>query len=538
MTPILDLTVDWESLLESPAREALEATILPPFLRVQRWFGGKARGLKAVRISDWAPLPTSGAVAFLVLLEVELSDGAADLYFAPLGITAGAAWPPSKSDHVLARLRGPGGEATLHDALADEAADDALLEAIERGKEFAMKSGRICAFPTAAYAELRGQTKESLPAVLKTATSSNSLVLYGQHLMMKLFRRLEIGVNPDFEIGRFLTEKSRFDRIPKAAGAMEYHRPGCAPVTLAFLQELVAHQGDGWTHALDALTHFFGKAAQRKDDAPLHERSLLEIADSDPTPAAVETVGTFLGSAATLGRRTAELHLALADGGGNPDFTPEALTPADWKALAADTREQARLALPALRAVHPQGDVSALEGLLTSLQVKPLTLDAGKIRCHGDYHLGQVLWVDDDFVILDFEGEPTRTIDERRAKQSPLKDVAGMLRSFDYAAYAGLFAFTQDRPNDFTGLAPWAELWRRGVSAAFLRSYRATAANAAFLPDNPEAFSALLDAFVLNKAFYELVYELNNRPDWVRIPLQGILALAGRGAAGQAPTKG
>ena len=207
-----------------------------------------------------------------------------------------------------------------------------------------------------------------------------------------------------------------------------------------------------------------------------------------------------------------------------------------------DSREQARLALAALRNGGVDKKNKEIEEILESLVLEPPDLGSpalasGKIRCHGDYHLGQVLWMDGDFVVLDFEGEPTRTIEERRAKQSPLKDVAGMLRSFDYAAYAGLFAFTKDRPNDFARLAPWAERWREAVSAAFLQEYRKTAGRTAFLPDKPEVFSALLDAFILNKALYELVYELNNRPDWVRIPLQGISALARRGS-GQAPTKG
>jgi maltose alpha-D-glucosyltransferase/alpha-amylase len=157
---------------------------------------------------------------------------------------------------------------------------------------------------------------------------------------------------------------------------------------------------------------------------------------------------------------------------------------------------------------------------------------------HGDYHLGQVLWVENDFVILDFEGEPTRSVEERRAKQSPLKDVAGMLRSFHYAAYAGLFAFTQGRPGDFGRLERWADLWHRRTSAVFLRAYGETVKGAGFLPARPEEFAALLEAFLLAKAFYELAYELNNRPDWVRIPLRGVLELLGEGGRTGGPLRG
>ena len=287
----------------------------------------------------------------------------------------------------------------------------------------------------------------------------------------------------------------------------------------------------------------FERSSQHLHDGEVvgeENRSPLELAASEPPPLAPRNCRLVFGSRRCVGRRTAELHLALADRGGDAAFSPEPFTPADLTALAADTRREQAGSLRAYEPRHPEIDVSQIENLLESLSSEIFRLESGKIRCHGDYHLGQVLWTDGDFVILDFEGEPTRTIEERRAKQSPLKDVAGMLRSFDYAAYAGLFAFTHQRPDDFARLAPWAELWRLWVSAAFLREYRQAAGRAVFLPDTTEVFSALLDAFILNKAFYELVYELNNRPDWVRIPLQGVMALASRERrpVGQPFTKG
>jgi len=482
---------------------------LAPFLQAQRWFGGKARGLKAARVVDWAPFPAGGVQAVLTFVEVELGDGTTDLYFVPL-------------------TTGPGGQTVVGDALTEEAVRAALLEMIAGGQELATHAGRVRAFPTTAFAELRGRPDESLPSVLAPPTSSNSLIRYGRRLLLKVFRRLGPGINPDLEVGRFLTEKSWFDHIPRVAGAVEYLRPGSAPMTLAILQELVAHRADGWAYTLEELSRYFERASGNRD--------------GPDAAAAGEVVGAYRGAAATLGRRTAELHDALSDGHGDPAFTPEALTATDLEALTADSREQVRRALTALRGKTDNRN-EEIEELLESLVLEPPALGSpalasGKVRCHGDYHLGQVLWTDGDFVLLDFEGEPTRTIDERRRKQSPLKDVAGMLRSFDYAAHAELFAFTRDRPDAFRRLAPWAESWRRRVSDAFLGEYRATAGAAAFLPAKPAAFDGLLDAYVLNKAIYELVYELNNRPDWVRIPLQGILALLGRRPAEPIPTKG
>src|SRR5581483_3092308 len=195
---------------------------------------------------------------------------------------------------------------------------------------------------------------------------------------------------------------------------------------------------------------------------------------------------------------------------------------ADLAAAGADVQQQAGEALAALQASSLNlPELQLLAEAARSLARRDGAAGAAKIRCHGDYHLGQVLRVADDFVLLDFEGEPKRPVSERRAKQSPLRDVAGMLRSLDYAAYAGLFAFTHDQPEEFARLEPWAELWQRWTSAAFLREYLATAAGAPFLPAAPEQADRLLRLFMLGKAFYELVYELNHRPDWVRIPLRG-----------------
>ncbi len=542
--PSVEVAGGWETVLEGRARQALERSVLPGFLRAQRWFGGKARRIEAVRLADWGDFPGGAARTFLVLLQVDFADGARDLYFLPMGVTTGPAagrLVQSLKPWVIARLTGEDGEAVLHDALADDGTCRALLDAIGGGQEFATRAGCVRALPTSAFGERRGQAGAPPPVVRGPATSSNSLVFYGRRLLLKLFRRLEVGTNPDFEVGRFLTEASPFARTPQVAGALEYQGPGAGPMTLALLQALVPNQGDGWGHTLDELGRYYERASGRMhgpDPVVPDARPLPQLADAAPPPAALETIGTYLHAAATLGRRTAEMHLALAGDARDPAFAPEPFTPADAAALQAAVREGADRAFAALRdtlerlpeAVAPAARelLDRGPGALRRLgEPGAAALGGQKIRCHGDYHLGQVLWVDNDFVILDFEGEPTRTVEERRAKQSPLKDVAGMLRSFHYAAYAGLFAFARGRPDGFGRLGPWAELWFQWASAAFLRAYRATAGGAAFLPADSGGFAALLDIFMLDKAFYELVYELNNRPDWVRIPLSGILALTG-----------
>lgn len=536
--PTLPLSGGWETMLEGKTRNRLEHEVLPDYLRDQRWFGGKGRRIAALHFTDWGNFPARDSRVFLLLLEVRFAEGKSDLYFFPLGVTTGDSaerFSSSAPSLIIARLSGPEGEALLHDALADEDTCLALLTAIGAGSEFATRRGRVRAFPTAAFAELRGDANQSLDVVRGPATSSNSLLFYGGRLMLKLFRRLEAGINPDFEMGRFLTEGKRFERLPRVAGAIEYHRSGAGPTTLAILQSFVANQGDGWHHAVEELGHYYQRAAEAGPLAA-DDRPLLELAESPPPPDVACVIGAYLDAAGTLGRRTAEMHQALAADAGNPDFATEPFTPEDAHSLCESTQQQAESALAGLRdnldrlppdvasAAHQL--LKEWSGVLCGEEQETLRkIHAAKIRCHGDYHLGQVLRVENDYVILDFEGEPLRTLAERRAKQSPLKDVAGMLRSYHYAAYAGLFAFAQDRPEKLDRFVPWAEWWFRWVSAAFLRAYRAAARGETFLSAERAAFAALLDAFQLDKAFYELNYELNNRPDWVRIPLRGILTL-------------
>lgn len=511
-----------ESGIEGDARAHLEREFLPDFLPRQRWFAGKARPLDSVRIADVsldAGLPGGLTIA---LVEARFRDGGADLYFLPLAT----------------RQKAPTDPPDFHDALADPMACLALLDGIGAGREVPMERGTIRAVRTEAFEAARGPDEALQPVRLGSAEQSNSTVFFGDRLILKVFRRLEPGLNPDFEIGRFLTEQAHFDRIPPTAGAIEYVRQGEPPATVAILQRLVLNQGSGWEHALDGLGRYYEDVANRSDMPPeFGPVSLLDLAATEPPATVVERLGAALQDAATLGRRTAELHLALASDDHDPDFAPLPMTAEDLEALAGDIREQVERTLSTLRdtyerlpeAVKPEAH-RVLDGSLGLLDplgtLSALPAGSTRIRVHGDYHLGQVLRVDQDYVILDFEGEPARPLAKRRARQSPIKDVVGMLRSFDYAAHAGLFAASEGRPSaERERLAPWARDWQSWTSACFLRAYLDTAGGAAFLPRDRVALDQLLRAFTLDKAMYELLYELNNRPDWVRIPLQGIISL-------------
>ena len=373
-----------------------------------------------------------------------------------------------------------------------------------------------------------------------SAEQSNTSLLYDDRLILKLFRRQQPGPNPDCEIGRYLTEEAHFDGIPPFAGAIEYVPADGEPATLAMLQGLVANQGDGWTLTLEELSRYYENCATAAWPEGGRRRRRAR-SDGSGATGTVAVGARPCRHRSRFRRHARQAHGAVAPGAGFRHRGPclragTVWPPAMCRACSTGLRKEAVRVLDLLKdsvAGLPDEFID-LAGLVLSrrsqiLNSFRLAAEDGtlgqRIRIHGDYHLGQVLQVKTDYVILDFEGEPARPLAERRAKLSPLKDVAGMLRSLSYAAYSGLIAHTARRPEDWKTLEPWARLWERSMGAEFLRAYRNTAQDAPFLPSSDDGFRKLLAIFLLDKALYELSYELNNRPTWVRIPLMGILSL-------------
>ena len=546
------------------------------------------------------PASTLGTAIFF--LELSYTDGSEQTYQLPLAFTTGpeaetilANAPAS----VLATLNTPTGPAILHDAVGREDLRQTLLSLIETGTTLplnttttaalevaatlraaetgqtaseALESGAaedLLLYPdtnvhlrphelypaiepgatadlhtapdsvrgnkSSAFDELRGVG--TLPARTGSAEQSNTSILYGSKLIMKLFRRLQPGENPDTEIGRFLTDVAHFPRIAPFLGDITLNSAKGESTTLAMLQGLVQNEGDGWQWTLDELGRYYDSCANCPTPPDLGTPPSF-LTDTPTPPLALEHAGLYLDAAALLGRRTAEMHLALATPTNDPAFAAE---PCTADALSTDTRRidtQINQTLEALkRGMSQLADLTAdSAALLLSRRIdlfaraRAITstppAEAGqRIRIHGDYHLGQILRTKADYVILDFEGEPARPLSERRAKQSPLKDVAGMLRSFSYAAYAGLEQFFQRRPEAAKTIEPWARLWQNSVATEFLRAYKLAIGAHTHLMPKPEQAQLQLEAYLLEKALYELLYELNNRPAWVRIPLSGILAL-------------
>jgi maltose alpha-D-glucosyltransferase/alpha-amylase len=540
--PALFMGVAWDTLLDGNVRTLIERDVLGSFLQRQRWFGSKARRLRACRFLDWGLLRRGAQPLFLTIVEVQYEEGDRDAYFLPLAITtaADARGVEERAPHaVLARVTGAR-KGVIFDAWLDDQFAGTLLEALEQQEETRTRRGVVKPLQTAAFSATRGDGELRISRM--SAEQSNTSIVYGDRLILKLFRRLQPGVNPDYEIGRFLTERTAFARVPPVAGAFEYQRSGEPPITIGLVQKLIESQADGWRHATDELGRFY-ELVERRTLPPVALPATVEEMITAPPPLVVrDLMGGYLGTAETLGRRTAEVHLALASDSSLPAFAPEPFTKRDFATLIAGTATQARKGLDALKAAleprdpsrtlpddlaaHARALLQQQDRLLAWIRSAPtLEVTVSKTRVHGDYHLGQVLWAEGDFYLLDFEGEPARPIAERREKQSPLKDVAGMLRSFSYAAYAALFAHTSTRPDQFKILEAWARVWQTWACAFFLKAYLTTAGEARFVPADSAHRDALLGLLTLDKALYELNYELNNRPEWVRIPLLGILGL-------------
>jgi trehalose synthase-fused probable maltokinase len=522
------------------------AQALPAFLRRQRWFGGKAKPITGCEVVDVIPLRNGPDALYFFLVRVDFAGDNPQTYALPLQRFSNASQAESASLagfalEVESDGDGDGETITFGDAPRQRDFPGVLLDVIGRGGKFQGMSGELVGVSTSAFQNLRGP-EPGLDASILSVEQSNTSIVYGRRLILKVFRLVEPGVNPEIEICSFLTERTSFANFAAVAGTLEYRQAEAPPMSLGVLQAFVPNQGDAWKFTLGTLGAYFDRVAGLgAGQAASGAMSLPELSQDATPPAVAERIGSYLESADLLGLRTAELHAALASDVTDSDFAPELFTPQYQRSLYASMlglvqqnlgllrdrsqdlgvqdRELARLVLARENELRA-GLGKVLDRRMTSL----------RIRVHGDYHLGQVLYTGSDFVIIDFEGEPARPLHERRLKLSPLKDVAGMLRSFHYAAHSGALGRAGGGEKEAAqnrDLDAWARYWQTQVSGAFLRSYLKSAAGAAFTPNDPEELRLLLDVCILEKAIYELGYELNNRPSWVGIPLEGILETLG-----------
>jgi len=549
--PMFVLGEGWKTFLDDPSDNdraraldgQLDAT-LRAFLPQQRWFAAKGAALSDITIERREVLQGSDVSWLLLWVRVAFDGGggAADdapgsqRYFLPLAM----AWDAIAEDvatsiggAALARARHHSRIGIVFDAFMDAAFCRELVGRIGRQDELPLGTGQLQAYRTEAFESLLGDTSDLADVTVEPAAaqgSNTAIVLkrdvdgVEQRVFLKGYRRLRDGINPELEVGRHLTERSRFDRIAPLAGAIAWNHDEHVSA-LASLQGYTPNQGDAWAWTQDYLERFIS------DERPGRGGSV------DPeTRNAAGAHGSFLMAMELLGERTGAMHVGLLDD------RDEAFTPATMSVQALDEMRTTigaslRSALQELRAVVPScepEDADLARRILQAEQALQARIEAGVTsvgsevigtRVHGDYHLGQVLIDSNDFIVIDFEGEPGRTLEERRAKVSPLKDLAGMLRSLDYAASSARTRALEFDPGDEPRLSALLESWRDASAQAFLRGWHA-AASASPVPLWPvEGGQALLELYVLEKAIYELRYEIDHRPSWIGVPLAGLARL-------------
>ncbi|MBC7945963.1 MAG: maltose alpha-D-glucosyltransferase, partial [Burkholderiales bacterium] len=517
-------------LLEAPARQQLEREVLPTMLSSQRWFALKGVAITGIELAHSVLFSRGDSAWLLGWATIYTAEQGSQCYFVPISLawdSDDASGKPAATRNPYARIRMKSRTGILYDAFFDDAFCRAMVGAMHDNREIASSAGQLRFHATGVLDELAGDGDMTLRRL--GIEQSNTSVVIGERLMLKGYRRLIEGKNPELEIGQFLTQTAPAVRIPPLAGALEYCEGEDKVITLAALQGYIGNQGDGWSYTLSYLERFL-------------DARLLKDRDSRPAP---DAHVIYLMLMRVLGQRTAELHAALAAPHGNPDFDPEPVSADDIRNWSAQVADDARTTLELLgqrlsglsEAARPVADsvLGNTAALIARVEQSARTKqnpgsanpapDAMKTRHHGDFHLGQVLIAHNDVVIVDFEGEPARPLAQRRAKHSPLRDVAGMRRSLNYAANESVLRLAADRPRDRPLLIELAADWEKQAVASFLESYGGP----------PDAWAdearGLLDLFTFEKALYEVRYELANRPDWVRIPLTGIAELLGLNVA-------
>jgi len=518
----------WTALDDANNRQALERQALVPFARNQRWFAAKDAAISRVAMGPYAVMREGPDGIALLTLEVQLADRTAHHYVLPLAVAWGEDNVQTSSPilpFTLAKARRGPRVGALYDATAGEPFAQALLDDMRAETRIDGAHGALVFRAGAQLADVPSTAELSVRRL--GVEQSNTSMLIDRQVIVKLYRRLQRGVHPEVEVGRFLTDVGGFSNTPPLLGSLEWVGPDGETAAIAAAFGFVLNQGDGWSYTIDFL---------ERELEPLVLAAAAEV-DHEAPPSSERNVFALFGNfARRLGERTADMHRAFAVETDDPAFAHEPTATDDLARWADGVAAQAEIAMRALEQVRGRldpstarlaEDVAARRSALTERleAVRALTPTARKTRIHGDYHLGQVLVAKDDVYILDFEGEPSRPLAERRAKLAVHKDVAGMLRSFDYAAETVAGRLVGDRGHADAVVAALTAHWRDAAAAAFVDSYRARMADCASLPSDAEEDRLLLDLFLLEKAFYEIAYEAANRPPWLAIPLKGVAAL-------------
>ena len=538
--PMLEVD-NWKVFQADENIKALEERVLGGYLIKMRWFGGKGRIMEGIRVVKNARIPLPEDHALILLIEVSYDSGLPETYQLPVAFAKGESATKIADNFpqaVICRLKVGQEEGILYDAIYGNELQQVIIQKMSANQSISLKNSKIEFYGNKNLKRhVQNQTKIT-PRVL-SGEQSNTSVIFDNRYFLKMFRKVDRAINPDLEIVHFLTEHAKFKNVPAFVGAVEwkYENEG---MVMVLMQEVIEGSTDAWTYMIDRLDDFNERILTEKGERVLPEMvgSILDPVGYEDIPDEMKELleGAVAEGAHLLGIRTGEMHLALASGTDLPNFRPEAYSLHYQRSLYAGLQSLVRGTfhnqMRNLSKLSDEARVEAEEVLSMKDDILNIfkniykrKIDVEKIRIHGDYHLGQVLFTGKDFIITDFEGEPARSYSERRLKRSPLRDVAGMIRSFHYAAYGGLLLDNQIRKEDINHLVPYAEQWFHYMSGFFMKAYLETVKDSSFIPKSREDLNTLMTTFRLEKAVYELNYELNNRPDWVIIPLRGIKAL-------------
>ncbi len=525
-------SASWEKVFTrfEEVRE-FERKIFPSFMRKCRWFGGKAKVISKMNVNKVITLKVEKTTHYLVLVEVHYVQRLPELYFLPL------TYFPTEiimdrveytTQSVVCRAEIQGKTGFILDSSYDRAFRDFLF--MKMARNFRHNDGEgILEFNRSVFAKLRTDNVES--KILK-ADSTNTAFIFNDRYFFKFYRKLEREINPDLEIVRFLTESTSFANSPRYSGSIEYRDSEGRTIVFGLLQEKVENQGDAWTMTIDSVGRFYERVLAKAKREKLPKLINKPAIQFEETPELLqEFIGRgFYERVVRLGHRTAEMHLALASNNTHPEFAPEYFTSNYQRSLYSSLRKLLKDRFKLLRQSMHKLDQETRVVADRVLQMEDAILECFseiysirirgiKTRIHGDYHLGQVLFTGKDYVIIDFEGEPGFSFSERRLKKSPYKDVAGMMRSFHYAAFGKILLNENYRRQDVEILEAWAEQWQHYVSRYYVGAYMERMGMGTTLPYEDDV---LIRTYLIEKAVYELGYELNGRPSWTIIPLRGI----------------
>ncbi|HWC96975.1 MAG TPA: maltose alpha-D-glucosyltransferase [Candidatus Sulfopaludibacter sp.] len=519
------LTVEsFDRVFSTSVRTTLNA-MLPAFLRGRRWFRSKGRSIRTTEISEVIPFPKSHS--YILLIRVEFSEGEADVYTLPLTVSEGE---QANMQYVIARLQSPdGARGVLRSAVRSREFCEELLGAILRRKRFPGEHGELSAAHTRVFRSLWGVDRPALEPSVSTIDQDNTTIFFGERFALKFLRKIEEGPNPEQEIGAMLTQ-SGFPYVAPFAGSLEYRSEDGETMLTGVLHGFIRHGMEAWQYTLNHLGLFFEHAVARGPSGP---------PEGNEAHLAQELIGAFLETVRLLGTRTGQLHVALASRVDDPVFAPEPYT--DFYRhglyhgmLARQTRtaDLLREKLDQIPEIVRPDAMSVMERQaairVRYRYLRDERITAARIRIHGDFHLGQVLYTGRDVVMIDFEGDPGRPLSERRIKRSPLQDVAGMLDSFYHACHGVLFGEAPGvipKPETLNALERWAKFWYRTVSAEYLAAYLATPGVRPLVPSKGDQIRMMLRIFLLDLALRKLSYEVRHAPDRIRVPSHAILEL-------------